>query len=168
MGEIYFEGLKELQFDIPPDAVNKGGGFELINNNRHLFPNPMKDPIIVAKNLKSRVSKQKPEDKERLADISRQNLKKAVAANTGKKRPEHGKLMAPHFRSLWATKKEEWRDALSSTFQVTSPIGEVFTTNRLEEFCKNNNLTYGPVWNSSRTGKPVTKGKSKGWLCTKI
>jgi len=168
MSEKYFEGLKEFQFDTPPDAVNVGGGFEHINTNRHLFPNPMKDPITAAKNLASRVSNQKPEDKERLADVSRQNLKKAVAVNTGKKRPDHGRLMAPHFRNLWATKKDELRDALSSTFLVTSPTGKVFTTNRLEEFCKNNNLTYVPVWNSSRTGKPVTKGKSKGWLCTKI
>lgn len=168
MDDEFWEGLKKFNIEIPEDAVNVGGGFELINRNRHLYPNPMKDPEIAHRNIFSRIRNQTEDGKARLADVSRQNLKKAVEVNTGKKRPEHGKLMSAHFKRLWVEKGEQWRNSLASTFEVVSPDGQVYNTNRLEEFCKERGLTYVPIWNTSRTGKPVTKGISKGWLCKKI
>lgn len=165
-----WEGLKTFEFEIPSDCKPSGwGGFDIINSNRHLYPNPMKDPEIVEKNLMSRNKNMTPERKEQLADVSRANLKKAVEVNTGKKRPEHSEIMKEKssFNRMWKD-KEKIRDKMSSTFIVESPDGIVYNTNRLEEFCKERNLTYVPVWNTSRTGYPVTKGKSKGWICRKI
>ena len=106
-------------------------------------------------------------NKEFYDSVSRNNLKAAVAVNTGKSRPEHAKIMSIHFKKRWED-KEQFRDNLSSWFEVVSPNAEVFKTNRLEEFCKARNLGYGALWNTSRTNKPVSKGKAKGWICKKM
>jgi hypothetical protein len=61
------------------------------------------------------------------------------------------------------------RDCLSSTFKITSPIGEEIITNRFEDWCKENNLPYSTLWvSSSKNGKVITKGKAKGWKCELI
>ena len=98
-------------------------------------------------------------------DVAKQNLQKAIAKNKGQKRPQHSDFMKDYSKKLWEENKETIRDKLSSTFLVTSPEGEEYLTNRLEDFCKHNNLTYGSVWNTSRTGTAIKKGKSKGWIC---
>jgi ribosomal protein L7Ae-like RNA K-turn-binding protein len=98
-------------------------------------------------------------------NIAKQNLQKAIAKNKGQKRPQHSVFMKEYSKKLWEENKEIMRDKLSSTFLVTSPKGEEYLTNRLEDFCKHNNLTYVSVWNTSRTGTAVKKGKSKGWIC---
>ncbi len=106
---------------------------------------------------------------ERKKDIATANAKKASQSNTGKKRPEHSKLMSQKSNLFILMKdKEKFRDLLSSNFEVVSPNGETYNTNRLEDFCKERALGYVSLWNTSRTGRPVTKGKSKGWLCKKM
>lgn len=101
--------------------------------------------------------------------IALDNLKKAVEVNTGKKRPEHSKFMSEWASNYWEENKEYIRDCLSSTFKITSPIGEEFVTNRLEYWCKENELPYTTFWiSSSKNGKIVTKGKAKGWKCEVI
>jgi len=167
MNDIWND-LKDFEFKKPDDAKNIGGGFELINNNRHLYPNPMHDPEIVKKNVMARIKNMTPERREKLAEVSRNNLKKAVEVNTGSVRPEHSKFMTEYNKKQWMINKEKRRDSMSSTFVVESPTGKVYNTNRLQEFCKERNLCYGSVWNTSRTGKPVFKGKAKGWICRKI
>lgn len=143
--------------------LNEGGkgGWEYVNNLN--LPNPMKDPILKRKQTNA-MKKTRDANKHHYDNISRQNLQKAVEVNTGKKRPEHAKLMKDHMKSLWED-REGMRDKLSSTFTVVSPDGIKYNTNRLQEFCEEYGLTYVSVWNTSRTGKPVTKGKAKGWIC---
>lgn len=147
------------------------GGFTHINKHRHLYTNPMKDPTVVARNLQSRRAGY-GNDPQRVAahkEIRKQNVQKAISHNTGKKRPQHSNLMKEKsaLYDFWSN-KEEARNKLSSTFEVRSPTGELYITNRLEDFCIEHGLVYVSVWNSSRTNKPVTKGSSKGWKCHKI
>ena len=139
------------------------GGFEYINSQRHLFANPMTNPDIVEKNIYSRNKNMTEQKKEKLADVSRSNLKKAVEVNTGKKRPKHSKLMKEIQTSKWADEREEMMRKVRVNYTLTSPTGEIFNTWELEQFCKERSLTFVSVWNTIRTGKPVKKGVSKGW-----
>lgn len=100
--------------------------------------------------------------------ISINNLKQAISNNTGKKRPEHSLIMKDHMKQQWANNKEKYRDALSSTFKIISPIGEEYETNRLKEFSKIHNLGYTSLWRSSISGYSPKKGKSKDWICIKV
>lgn len=147
------------------------GGFAHINANRHLFVNPMKDPATVQKNLDSRRNGygSDPDRIRKHNEKRKQNVKKAIAFNTGRKRPKQSLIMKEKsaLYELWSD-KERARDLLSSWFCVISPAGEEYKTNRLEEFCTKHGLSYVSVWNTSRTGKPVSKGSSKGWKCQKI
>jgi hypothetical protein len=67
----------------------------------------------------------------------------------------------------WKHNKEFLRDSLSSYFCLTSPIGVEYRTNRLEEFCKVNDLPYTTIWKISSTGISPKKGKAKDWYCFK-
>lgn len=147
------------------------GGFEHINSKRHLYINPMKDPLIVKKNLESRM-RGYGNDPVRIAlhnEKRRENVKRAIEYNTGRKRPKQSELMKEKsaLYEFWSD-KEKARDTLSSCFQVVSPAGQEYKTNRLQEFCFEHGLSYVSVWNTSRTNKPVSKGSSKGWICYKI
>ena len=106
--------------------------------------------------------------KERLDEISRTNIKKAIEHNTGKKRPEHADFMTEWSKTYWAANKEKMRDSLSSTFELISPNGEIYVTNRLFDLCESLGLPKTSVWKTSTTGTPPTKGKAKGWLCKRI
>ena len=144
------------------------GGWEAWNMSRSSDDNPMKRPEVVEKNLTSRMETLNA-NREKYIEIAKQNLQKAVESNTGKKRPDHSKTMAEKgiFREMWKD-KEAMRDKLASHWEVTSPTGEVYSTNRLEDFCNEWGLTYVSVWETHRTGRPVKKGKSKGWICRRI
>lgn len=145
------------------------GGFDHINNN----PNRVNPMLIQEYKERNKQSSKKrlledAEWAERKRKISIENAKKASLSNTGKKRPEHSRLMSQKSSLFNLMKdKDKFRDLLSSHFEVISPDGIVYNTNRLEDFCKERNLGYGALWNTSRTGKTVIKGKSKGWLCRK-
>lgn len=145
--------------------LNEGGcgGWDYVNSLN--LPNPMHNPISKQKQRDAMLAT-RSKNKEHYDSISKQNLNKAVEVNTGKKRPEHAKLMKDHMNKLWEN-KEEMRDKLSSYFTVVSPEGIEYNTNRLEEFCSEHNLTYVSVWNTTRTGTPVKKGRAKGWICYK-
>lgn len=103
---------------------------------------------------------------EHYSNISRENGRKAKEKCTGVPCPSKGN--SQKVKLAWRNNYDKMRDALASWFRVTSPDGIVYNTNRLEEFCRDNNLTYVSLWNSSRTNKPVKKGKTKGWICEKI
>lgn len=147
------------------------GGFSYINNNALnlgsnnpmvRFPKSKQKQTLAMMDTRSK-------NKPKYDAISKENLKKAVIKNTGCNRPEHSAIMKHKsvFIERWKN-KEEMRDLLSSTFEVTSPIGKTFTTNRLQDFCEQNRLTYVSIWKSSKTNLPIKKGKSKGWICKKI
>lgn len=141
------------------------GGFSHIDTRG--AKNPMKNPTVVAKNTASRRSNPLNYTEEK-KNVSRNNLKKAVEVNIGKKRPAHAEFMSQWSKQYWAENKEYLRDVYSSWFCLLSPDGVEYKTNRLKDFCREHNLTYVSVWDTSRTGKPVSKGKSKGWICTRI
>ena len=145
------------------------GGFDHINSvDMHIGDkNCMRNPIICKKVTES-AKLTRLNNKEKYDAISRKNLDSAIKTNTGKKRPEHSKFMQSWSVQNWENNKEKIRDALSSLFELTSPDGLVYTTNRLKEFCDQYDITYTSVWNSSVTRKPVKKGKAKGWICKKI
>jgi hypothetical protein len=105
-------------------------------------------------------------NKEYYDNISRVNGAKAKEKCTGVKCPAKGS--SERSKKVWRENYEKMRDSLSNYFLVQSPTGEKYTTNRLEDFCKEKNLTYTSLWNTSRTNKQVKKGKSKGWSCKKI
>ncbi len=146
------------------------GGWDYFNKKRrHDYTNPMKNEQIVKKNLESRKKNETPESIQRKIDTGRVNIKKAIRHNTGRKRPKQSQIMKEKssFNNMWKD-KEKMRDLLSSWFAVVSPDGTSYNTNRLQDFCKLHDLQFVSVWNTSRTGKTVSKGKSKGWKCTII
>ena len=118
----------------------------------------------------SKLTRNDPEKKAFYDNISRENFKKATEHNTGQKRPNHSIIMKQkgQLKTQWIEHREEMRDRLSSYFELTSPDNVVYTTNRLMDFCKEHNIPYNTVWNTSNTGKPSNRGKAKGWLCKKI
>lgn len=162
--------LEELWFDEKKYNMNKGGfgGWYCVNSaGINIGDNNVMRRDIKAKNKCLEAAKQTREkNKKHYDDISRKNLLKAVEANTGKKRnAKFKKTISNSSKKMWSENKEKIRDALSTTFEVCSPTGEIFITNRLREFCANKNLTYVSLWNTSRTNMCVKKGRSKGWIC---
>lgn len=148
------------------------GGFDHINTNRHLYPQPMKDPEIVRRNLESRQRslEKDPQLKQRLSDVARQNLTKAVEVNTGKKRPQHAALMHEKQSARWndPAYREQFRDSTSGTYEVISPDGSRTITNRLGDFCEQHNVSFPALWRTSKLGRPILKGPNKGWQCNLI
>lgn len=142
------------------------GGWDYVNKNNLLVgdKNPMKNPEIVKKCVES-CAKTKNKNIEKYIDVANQNLKKAIEKNTGRKRPDHSTFMTDYMKSKWENNKEKLRDSLSSTFLLIDPTGTEYITNRLQDFCLQNNLSYTTIWKSSKTNKIIKKGKSKGWSC---
>lgn len=166
------EEVKKSLFDPLCYNLNNGGrgGFHYINDNKL----NVGDNNVMRKNIKAKnkcieqMKSTKLKNPQKYKKIAIKNLKKAIEKNTGKQRPDHSMFMSEWATINWKKNKEKIRDVLSSTFVVTSPNGKTTTTNRLQEFCKNNNIPYVSIWNSSVHNKPVKKGKAKGWLCKKI
>ena len=129
--------------------------------------NCMKKPEIVKRVVEKRRENGSYHTPKTIESRKRATSASAIA-NTGKKRPKHSEFMKIWAKNDWVENKEKYRDQRSSTFKITSPSGETFISNRLEDFCKNLNLGYTSLWNSSNKKKAVTKGKSKGWICEKI
>jgi len=157
--------ISETSYNMTLGGV---GGFSHIDN--YGDNNSMRRSEQTRKKVSEaiKVIRNDPEKKLHYDDISRENLKKAVEKNTGRKKPGHSKFMKEWAKSNWVDNKEKMRDSLSSYFEVVCPEGNVYKTNRLEEFCQLRNLAYTTLWNTSKTGKPSTKGRSKGWVCRKV
>lgn len=167
--EEMFAKEKELVVLDPKISYNMKeggmGGFDHIDNTGD--NNPMRNKKTVIKNIESHRkngSYHTPERKKHIEYMT----EKARICNTGKKRPEHSVLIRKHFKQMWEQNKEKMRDALSSTYEVISPDGEVTVTNRLEEFCFQNNLPPTTMYGICKRGKTAKKGKAKGWNCKKM
>lgn len=132
--------------------------------------NPMRRSAETRKKVSEGIKKTRNSNKEYYDAISIANFKKASILNTGKKRPEHTEFMKSHMKKQWENEeyKEKLKDKLSDTYELTSPLGEKFITNRLTDFCKQYNLTFTTLWVNSETGRIPIKGKSKGWKCLKL
>lgn len=148
------------------ETLGGRGGFSHIDNLGD--NNPMKNLDVVSKLVNNRkVNGTYHTDKVRAAQLS--NIQLAINTNIGKIRPEHSEYMRENSYLLTIQSDiESYRDLLSSWFKIISPDGVEYKTNRLEDFCKENQLGYTALWNSSRTNKIVSKGKSKGWICERI
>lgn len=148
--------------------VKRGGigGWNYINDNKLLVgdKNPMKNPEIVNK-CKLAGIKTKNKNKQKYIDIANNNLKKAIEKNTGAKKPKHSKFMHDYMKNIWNKDKNLMRDRLSSWFIVIDPDNNEFKTNRLQDFCLQNNLPYTTIWKSSKDNSVIKKGKAKGWKC---
>lgn len=129
--------------------------------------NPMKRPEVVEKVVSTSRNNGSYYTEKR---IQHQKLMSQRASEKfkGKSRPEHSSFMKEWSKKYWKENREEIRNSLSSFFKLVSPQRIEYTTNRLQEFCEEHNLTYTSIWNTTRTNKCVKKGKSKGWICMKI
>lgn len=169
--EEMYEREKELVF-LGERSYNmtKGGkgGFSHVDN----FGD--KNPMRTSEEARKKVSEAQksirndPDKKSFFDEVSKTNLKKAAARNKGRKRPEHSEFLKSWSVEMWSGNKEKMRDALSSTFQLICPEGNLHLTNRLEDFCKEKGLPYTTVWGVSVSNKTPTKGKAKGWICKRI
>lgn len=170
--DMYFREKELVTLNETSYNMTKGGkgGFSHIDssgdNNVMRKSKEAREKVSIAmKKIRNDLSR-----KEQFDSISKKNLEKAVLKNTGKKRPDHSSLMKQkgQLKEKWATDKENMRDMLSSYFEVLSPDSIKYTTNRLEDFCKEHNLSYTTLWATSRTNRTPKKGRSKGWICKKI
>jgi hypothetical protein len=149
------------------------GGFDIVNESgmNRGDGNAMRNPELKAKQTAAMMETRNA-NLEHYNKVSTKNIQKAIAANTGKKRPKQSERLKTEswFIDMYKDpiQKEEWRLSIASEFKVVSPTEEEFITTRLEKFCKDRGLCYGSVWNTSRSGKKVSKGKSKDWICYKI
>ena len=140
------------------------GGFSHIDNTGN--NNVMRNQDVVQKVVNSRKQNGSYKTKERLTHLHKIS-EKAKFVNKGKLRPAHSEFMAEYAKNIIWKDKEKMRNALSSTFVVTSPDGISTKTNRLQNFCVVNNLPYTSIWNNSKMDNPIKKGKAKDWRCIK-
>jgi hypothetical protein len=170
--DMYFQEKELVTLNENSYNMTKGGkgGFSHIDNSG--------DNNVMRKSYEARQKvsiamkriRNDPFKKEQFDSISKKNLEKAVLKNTGKKKPDHSSLMKQkgQLKEKWATDKENMRDILSSYFEVLSPDNIKYITNRLQDFCKEHNLSYTTLWKTSKTNRTPKKGRSKGWICKKI
>jgi hypothetical protein len=168
-----YEKEKELVSTTYSDPksynMNTGGkgGWGHINT----CPNktqPMHNPEI-AKKVSDSLKKKYQDDPEHRSCVQKsQKLATAasVLVNTGKKRPEHSMFMRNAL--LEGKIKMTCPIRTPSTFEVFSPIGEVFIVYNLQEFCYNNGLPYTSLWKTHISELPCKKGKAKNWKCKLI
>jgi len=146
-------------------TIGGRGGFSHIDLSGD--KNPMKNSEVVDKLVKIRKNNGSYHS-EKAKNAQLNSLKIATKKNIGKKKPEHSKFMSEWSKKNWEKNKESNRDALSSTFDLTSPDGIKYRTNRLQDFCEVNHLPYTSIWGISVTGKSPKKGRAKGWICMKV
>lgn len=148
------------------------GSFSKINQQKHLYINPMHNEECKKKNLETRRKNDllNPDRVVIKKQTSILNLKKAIQHNTGRKRPRQSAIMKDKglLKKAWMKNKEEFRDKLSNSFIVISPENIPTTTNRLTEFCSKHNLPFVSLWCNTKSDKKITKGKAKGWRCIQI
>jgi hypothetical protein len=155
----------KLCYNLKPGG--KGGWYNINNSDTHKGQNNVMNRCPeIKKQVIENGKKTRLTNKEYYDNISRINGKKAKEKCSGVKCPSKGD--SERTKKQWQENYDKMRNSLSNYFLVISPDGREYKTNRLEEFCEQKELTYTSVWNTSRTNKPVKKGKSKGWICKKI
>lgn len=138
------------------------GGWDHFDNTGD--NNPMRNPEVVKKQVAKYRANGSYHSEARLAANMAASAK-AAEVNRGKKRPDHAVKMKSHMEERWKD-KEKMRDSMATWWIVTSPDGEEFETNRLEDFCKERNLAYSTLWGTHK-GRVIKRGRSVGWKCQK-
>lgn len=146
------------------------GGWSFVNINQLNVGdrNAMRRPEIATKMVSS-LKRTQAQNPEKYANIARENGKKAASVVTGVKHSQE-RIQREREATLrrWQQNYDGMCDALSSTFEVTSPDGESFVTRKLEHFCEERGLPYTTIWKTSILGRPCLRGRGKGWQCRKI
>lgn len=158
--------LSEQSYNL---TLGGRGGWEYIQRHglNHGSNNVMHSEDNKKRNIESRrkTFQADPEKYQRFISSSKNNILKAIDYNIGKKKPKHSKFMSKENKIRWQNRdyKEKIRNSNSFEYEVISPVGVIYKTNRLQEFCIENKLKYISVWKTTKTGNPVKKGASKGW-----
>jgi len=100
---------------------------------------------------------------------SEDSKKKISDSITGEKNPMFGKKHSDESLKKMRETKIGMFDGSdnpnSKTFLIESPSGESFILKgNVKKFCEENNLSYSTLTNTLRSGKKVSKGRTKGWL----
>lgn len=74
----------------------------------------------------------------------------------GRKRSEETKAKIKEKRALQVIKKKTWT--------LRNPVGEIIKTTGLKTFCQEHRLGLSKLLETEKTGNPVDRGLSKGWM----
>lgn len=147
-------------------TIGGKGGFDYINS-LHL-PSAMHDPEVVKKNTAAG-QKTRAKNPEKYRKISIENLKKATAYNTGRKRPEHSKKLKELGKNPTDKMKAGWKQAAKTklkTFVLVTPDGKELKfigREALNIYCKNNKLPRTSIYDILALDKKFLWGKAKGY-----
>jgi hypothetical protein len=152
-------------------TIGGNGGFYHINSTNKMkgLNNPAHRPDV-KKKMVDTARKNGSYHTQKRKKAQEYRTKLAAISNTGKKRPEHSEKMKIKVKELWKddTYRSNVIDAISGSYEITSPKGDTIITNRLGEFCKQYNLAFVTMWKISETGIPAKKGRCKNWYIKKL
>lgn len=130
--------------------------------------NCMKDPRVIEKMVttaRKNGSYHTPARKKALVETT----KKAAEANTGRKRPEHGKFVSSYMKSAWAENRERFTQALRksrNSYLLMDPNGVEYHIGpgTLSEKSEEIGIPISTLTAVANNGGGVIKrGKGKGW-----
>jgi len=111
--------------------------------------------------------------KKKIGDKSRQQVwtderRKKISESlkgkmTGEGNSFYGKHHSEETKQKIREKNEGANSIMSEKFLVITPTGEEIIIEGLNKFCKDNNLNRGVFRQTLKSGKPISKGKNKGW-----
>jgi len=142
------------------------GGFEYINSMG--LSNPMSNPETITKCIENaKITRAKNPEKYR--KIAIENFKKASEINTGKKRPEHSKIMKELGKNPTEKMIAGWKSAKETSKKIyvlvdlCGVVKEFIGLYELKKYCKENNLPHSSVYNIIVYQKEFSWGKVKGY-----
>ena len=170
--EQMYEKEKELVV-IGKNSYNmtKGGfgGWSHVNSDPNRV-NPMAKPESIEKMIQT--SRERGSyHTEAHKRASRANLAIAHKNQIGRPRPDHAAWMRENsnLKKMMREDYDGWRKTLGSlTYEMTSPEGEVIVTDRVKDVCRERGIGFVSIYKSVKSGKAVSKGKTKGWKAKKI
>lgn len=166
-----YEKEKELVMTVydDPSSYNMNGGGKGGWNHINKDPdriNAMHMPGVAEK-VSIALKKRFVEDvnyRRKIQKAQRKATRQAAKVNTGKKKPEHSKLL----KEKHASGELGRPNRMPSEFEVIDSEGRNYIVSDLIKFCYDNDVPYVSLWRTSRDGMPLKKGKAKGWICKLI
>lgn len=104
---------------------------------------------------------------------SKESKQKISDKVKGEKNPMFGKTHTTESKKMMSLKKQNkfigQNNPNSKNYIVISPDNtEYKLCGNVEEFCKNNNLSYSTLCNTLYKNRPANRGKTKGWILKTI